>query len=112
MPTLVVALAVVAVLRVPGPLSPRPASYEIRASVDQAHHRVVGHERLSWTNHTAGRADALVFHLPEAGAVIRVILEARFGACDDGFSGRAVGDLLAACRLGFSPEPVFHPAQC
>jgi hypothetical protein len=50
-------------LRVPGPLSPRNASYRIRATLDGPAHRVTGHATLVWRNLEKGAVDHLVFHL-------------------------------------------------
>lgn len=52
-----------AALRVPGPLSPRNASYQIRARLDEKDHTVKGTALLSWRNLERGPADRLVFHL-------------------------------------------------
>ncbi|HZS38727.1 MAG TPA: M1 family metallopeptidase [Polyangia bacterium] len=56
-------LAVVSALRVPGPLSPRNANYQMKASLDVAEKSVTGHETLSWRNTASGPASELVFHL-------------------------------------------------
>src|SRR4051812_37257998 len=58
-----IALALMEALRVPGPLSPRNASYQISASLDAEHKTVSGKERLTWRNTTRGAAAQLVFHL-------------------------------------------------
>jgi hypothetical protein len=50
-------------LRLPGPLSPRIASYKIEASLDPATKTVKGHLRLSWRNPAATAAAELVVHL-------------------------------------------------
>jgi hypothetical protein len=52
-----------AALRVPGPLSPRNASYRLRARLDEANHRVAGEGLLTWRNLERKPADKLVFHL-------------------------------------------------
>ena len=56
-------LVTMTALRVPGPLSPRNASYTIHASLDEKDKVVKGKERLHWKNPTAGAADSMVFHL-------------------------------------------------
>lgn len=58
-----IALATVAALRVPGPLSPRNASYRIDAVLDAPAHTVTGRGTLSWRNVASGPARELVFHL-------------------------------------------------
>jgi hypothetical protein len=50
-------------LRMPGPLSPRNASYDIRATLDPAKHAVDGHEKVTWRNLTDAPTRTLVFHL-------------------------------------------------
>lgn len=50
-------------LRVGGPLSPRNASYRMRASLDMAAHKVTGHATLIWRNLETQPVDHLVFHL-------------------------------------------------
>lgn len=50
-------------LRVPGPLSPRNASYRIRASLDEKTHRITGEAKLTWRNLERYPADRLVLHL-------------------------------------------------
>lgn len=57
------AATTVAALRMPGPLSPRVASYRIEASLDADKHTVTGHERLTWKNTTATQVRTLTFHL-------------------------------------------------
>jgi hypothetical protein len=56
-------LAVTAALRVPGPLSPRNANYQIRARFDPDAHTVEGHETIRWRNIAGGAPKSLVFHL-------------------------------------------------
>jgi hypothetical protein len=56
-------LAAVSALRVPGPLSPRVASYAIQARLTPDNHTVEGHEKLTWRNLQSGDARTLVFHL-------------------------------------------------
>jgi hypothetical protein len=55
--------APVTALRVPGPLSPRNANYQIEASLDAATKTVSGHERITWRNTAAVPANELVLHL-------------------------------------------------
>lgn len=62
-PAAAAALAVLSALRVPGPLSPRNASYVIEASLDERAHTVVGRELITWRNLASGPASELVFHL-------------------------------------------------
>lgn len=62
-PTPTRAAAPPAALRVPGPLSPRNASYQIRARLDEKAHSVSGTAVLSWRNLEKQPADRLVFHL-------------------------------------------------
>jgi hypothetical protein len=50
-------------LRLPGPLSPRNASYAITATLDAAAHTVDGEERITFRNVTTAGARELVFHL-------------------------------------------------
>lgn len=50
-------------LRVKGPLSPRNASYQMRATLDEKTHRVQGKGRLTWRNLERQPVDRLVFHL-------------------------------------------------
>jgi hypothetical protein len=57
------AMATVAALRVPGPLSLRNASYRLSASLDEKSHLVTGRAQLTWRNVAAAPADELVFHL-------------------------------------------------
>ncbi len=52
-----------AALRVPGPLSPRNASYQMTARLDEKAHQIIGHLVLSWHNLENRPADKLVFHL-------------------------------------------------
>lgn len=52
-----------AALRVPGPLSPRNASYRLRARLDEVSHRLTGEGTLIWRNLEKRPADKLVFHL-------------------------------------------------
>jgi hypothetical protein len=58
-----VSLPAVGALRVPGPLSPRNASYRLEASLDAEKKVVTGRERLSWRNLASQPARDLVFHL-------------------------------------------------
>jgi hypothetical protein len=60
---LLLSLVTLTALRVPGPLSPRNASYTIHASLDEKAKVVSGKERLHWKNIATGPADSLVFHL-------------------------------------------------
>ncbi len=50
-------------LRVAGPLSPRNASYRLRARLDEVNHRIIGEGTLTWRNIERQPADRLVFHL-------------------------------------------------
>ena len=50
-------------LRVPGPLSPRNASYQIHARLDEKTHTVTGTLTLAWRNLERAPAERLVFHL-------------------------------------------------
>src|SRR5262249_49170358 len=50
-------------LRVPGPLSPRIASYRIQAELDPKTHRITGRQHLEWRNTQAVPAATLAFHL-------------------------------------------------
>ena len=52
-----------AALRVPGPRSPRAASYRIDARYDAAAHTITATETLTWRNDSGVTADALPFHL-------------------------------------------------
>ena len=45
------------------PLSPRTASYSIRAELDASNHRLVASERILWKNTTANEAAEASFHL-------------------------------------------------
>jgi hypothetical protein len=56
-------LAPLNALRVPGPLSPRNANYQIEASLDTANKTVTGHEKLTWRNDANTPANELIFHL-------------------------------------------------
>src|SRR5207237_6926559 len=47
----------------PGPLSPRNASYHLTARLDEATHKVTGKALLSWRNLERQPVDRLVFHL-------------------------------------------------
>ncbi|HEX8950441.1 MAG TPA: M1 family peptidase, partial [Polyangia bacterium] len=60
---LLLPLVTLTALRVPGPLSPRNASYTIHASLDEKDKVVKGKERLHWKNVAGGAADTMVFHL-------------------------------------------------
>ena len=60
---LLLPLVTLTALRVPGPLSPRNASYTIHASLDEKDKVVHGKERLHWKNITSGATDTMVFHL-------------------------------------------------
>ncbi|HEX6839572.1 MAG TPA: M1 family peptidase, partial [Polyangia bacterium] len=60
---LLLPLVTLSALRVPGPLSPRNASYTIQASLDEKAKVVHGKERLHWKNIASGAADTMVFHL-------------------------------------------------
>jgi hypothetical protein len=60
---LLVFLAPMTALRVPGPLSPRNANYKIEASLDAVKKSVKGHERITWRNDAAVPARELVLHL-------------------------------------------------
>ena len=60
---LLLPLVTLTALRVPGPLSPRNASYTIHASLDEKDKVVHGKERLHWKNITTGATDTMVFHL-------------------------------------------------
>lgn len=60
---LLVPLVTLTALRVPGPLSPRNASYTIHASLDEKDKVVHAKERLHWKNIASGAADTMVFHL-------------------------------------------------
>ncbi len=53
----------VAALRVPGPRSPRNASYRIDARYDAAERRITATEVLTWRNDSGVAADELPFHL-------------------------------------------------
>jgi hypothetical protein len=57
------ALLTISALRVPGPLSPRNASYRISASLDEDKKTITGRAHLSWRNLAAVPARELVFHL-------------------------------------------------
>ena len=57
------ALGLLAALRVPAPLSPRSASYRIAATLDEPQHTVTGEQTLTWRNDATGPATALSFHL-------------------------------------------------
>ncbi|MFO0579430.1 MAG: M1 family aminopeptidase [Polyangia bacterium] len=50
-------------LRIPGPLSPRNASYRLRAALDPKTHQVVGTGTLVWRNLERQPADRVVLHL-------------------------------------------------
>jgi hypothetical protein len=63
MHAIALALTMVTALRVPGPLSPRNASYQLKATLDPDKHEVLGHERITWRNVTTAPATQLVFHL-------------------------------------------------
>ncbi len=63
MTALTLFMTVVSALRVPGPLSPRNASYQIHARFEPDKHELTGHERLTWRNVASGPATQLVFHL-------------------------------------------------
>jgi hypothetical protein len=63
MSSLGLTLAVLSALRVPGPLSPRNASYRLSARLDPEHKRVDGRATLTWRNLASGPAGELVFHL-------------------------------------------------
>jgi hypothetical protein len=63
MSALGVVLALATALRVPGPLSPRNASYRIDASLDAEQKRMTGRAQLTWRNRAAAPARELVFHL-------------------------------------------------
>ncbi len=52
-----------AALRIPGPRSPRAASYRIDARYDAAAHTITATETLTWRNDSGVTADALPFHL-------------------------------------------------
>src|SRR3954453_4531720 len=60
---LLLPLVTMTALRVPGPLSPRNASYAIHASLDEKDKVVKGKERLHWKNIATGATDTMVFHL-------------------------------------------------
>ncbi len=60
---LLLSLVTLTALRVPGPLSPRNASYTMRATLDAKDKVVKGVERLHWRNIASGAADTMVFHL-------------------------------------------------
>ncbi len=60
---LLLPLVTLTALRVPGPLSPRNASYAIHASLDEKAKVVTGKERLHWKNIASGATDTMVFHL-------------------------------------------------
>ncbi len=53
----------VSALRVPGPLSPRNASYLIEARLDPPARELRGVSTLTWRNDASGPAESLVFHL-------------------------------------------------
>jgi hypothetical protein len=57
------ALATLSALRMPGPLSPRNASYRIEATFDDQHKTVTAKEHITWRNITSGAANELAFHL-------------------------------------------------
>jgi hypothetical protein len=58
-----VALVTLTALRMPGPLSPRNASYTIEATLDGNQHTVTGKEKLEWRNTANAPASELKFHL-------------------------------------------------
>jgi hypothetical protein len=58
-----VAAAAPAPLRLPGPLSPRNASYQISARLDPDRHTVTGTATLTFRNLESQATDRLVFHL-------------------------------------------------
>lgn len=101
-------------LRVPGPLSPRNASYRIRARLDEKAHKVTGTVVLSWRNLERQPVDSLLFHLylnafkneastfvHEAGTQLRgdEMAEHGYGAID--VTRLVIGqqDLLAVTRI-------------
>ncbi len=63
MSTLLTVFGLLAALRVPGPLSPRTASYRIEATLDEAQHTIAGDQTLTWRNDASGPATRLAFHL-------------------------------------------------
>jgi hypothetical protein len=60
---LLTGLSVLSALRVPGPLSPRNASYTLEARLEPSKHLVTGHARITWKNPSQAPAHELVFHL-------------------------------------------------
>ncbi|MDW8283542.1 MAG: M1 family metallopeptidase [Myxococcales bacterium] len=126
-PVALAALVGGAPLRLPGPLSPRNASYRITARLDERAHKVSGQLLLSWRNLERYPVRELVFHLylnafknrastfiREVGPQLRgdKMPEGGYGAID--VTALRVGrhDLLAQARLDDTlltvplPEPV------
>jgi hypothetical protein len=56
-------LAPLQALRVPGPLSPRNANYRLQATLDPTQKLVSGHVHITWRNDAAVPATELVLHL-------------------------------------------------
>jgi hypothetical protein len=82
-------LATLAALRIPGPLTPRSARYEVHATVDAGW--VSARERITWTNPASVATSELVLQLPTGGVISHLRVEgAEFTAAlrTDGGIGR------------------------